>query len=192
MGTPKQLLAWGQGTLLSGVLDAMVAARCTPVVCVLGHEATRIAASLGPRPVQLLFNLRYQQGEMLSSIHCALRWLQYQDSGPTPWPGCLMALGDQPLVSVSTVEALVQTALNYPDTVIYPSHNRRRGHPFVIPACLWSRILALPPAASLRSVMRSPDLAVRYVEVASPDVLQDVDTPEQYRRIRTEFDQRQV
>ena len=192
MGTPKQLLELGQGTLLSHVLDALLGANCAPVVCVLGHEATRIAASLGPRAVQMLFNPGYQQGEMLSSIQCALRWLQTQDPGPGSWQGCIMALGDQPLVSSSLVRRLVAVAREQPDSVVYPSHNRRRGHPFVIPACLWSRILALSPAESLRSVMRRPDLPVRYVEAASSDVLQDVDTPEQYRRILNEFDQGQV
>ncbi len=189
MGTPKQLLALGTGTLLSHVLDTLLAAQCAPVICVLGHEATRIAASLGSRPIQTLFNPCYHQGEMLSSVHTALRWLQWQETFHGPWPGCFIALGDQPLVSTAQVRALAQVAHAHPETVIYPSHNMRRGHPFVIPAYLWPQILALPVGASLRSIMRHPDLPVRYVAIPSSAILQDVDTPAQYRRIRREFNQ---
>ncbi len=191
MGSPKQLLRIGRGTLLSQVLDTLLLAHCHPLVCVLGHEATRIAASLGTQPVQLLYNSDYQEGDMLSSVQCALLWLQTQGTAHTSFKGCLLALGDQPFISPQLVKELMRAADDHPDSVIYPSFNHRRGHPIVIPCCLWSHILSLPRTASLRHVMRQPSLLVRYVEVCSPDFMRDVDTPEQYRKIRMEFERRQ-
>lgn len=179
MGTPKQLLPWRQGTILTAVIDALQAGGCAPVVCVLGHEATRIAVSLATRSVALVRNPAFRQGEMLSSVQCALRWLQRQE---TRWPGCLLALGDQPGLPASAVRAVADEARRHPTALTFPSYRRRRGHPFAIPATLWPDILALPAGASLRAVTRRAEAVVRYVDVNTPWVLQDVDTPEEYHR----------
>lgn len=184
MGTPKQLMPLGDGTMLTQVIDRLLDSGCGPVVVVLGHEARRIAASLQDRPVVIARNHRYQVGDMLGSVQCGLAHLLDARAAPGPWPGCLLALGDQPGVAASTVQSVLREARGHPASVVFPSFRQRRGHPFVIPRHLWTPILELPPDATLRHVMRQPDLDVRYVTVDSDDILQDVDTPEQYRKIR--------
>ena len=179
MGTPKQLLPWRQGTILTAVIDALQAGGCAPVVCVLGHEAPRIAASLATRSVAIVRNPAFRQGEMLSSVQCALRWLLRQE---TRWSGCLLALGDQPGLPAAAVRAVAAEARKHPTALMFPSYGRRRGHPFALPATLWPDILALPPDASLRAVTRRAEATVRYVDVDTPWVLQDIDTPEEYYR----------
>ena len=182
MGRPKQLLPLGAGTVLTTVVDTLLAAGCSPVVCVLGASGTQVAAVLAGLPVEIVYNPDWNTGEMLSSVQCGLCHL----SRTNTHPGCLVALGDQPGLTTATVQALVGTVANNPDRTVFCSHGMRRQHPIYLPVSLWSRICELPVSSTLRSVTGDPQLPVAYVNVDSFNDFRDLDTPEQYDSYRTQ------
>ena len=182
MGRPKQLLPLGAGTILTTVVDTLLAAGCTPVVCVLGSSNTQVAAALAGRPVETVYNPDWDTGEMLSSVQCGLRHLSRMDS----FPGCLVALGDQPGLTVATVQALVGIVAADPDRLVFCSHGMRRQHPIHLPASLWPRICELPVSSTLRAVTGDPQLPVAYMNVDSFNDFRDLDTPEQYDSYRAQ------
>ena len=59
----------------------------------------------------------------------------------------------------------------------------QRGHPIMIDRALWPGIFSLPPAATLRDYVRAHVAQIRYVEVETDSVLQDIDTPDDYDEI---------
>lgn len=182
MGRPKQLLPLGAGTILTTVVDTLLAAGCNPVVCVLGASGTQVAAALAGLLVETVYNPDWDTGEMLSSVQCGLRHL----SRAVTHSGCLIALGDQPGLTTATVQALVGTVAKDPDRMVFCSHGMRRQHPIYLPASLWPRICELPVSSTLRAVTGDPQLPVAYVNVDSFNDFRDLDTPEQYDSYRAQ------
>ena len=57
---------------------------------------------------------------------------------------------------------------------------------------LWPALLALRPPATLRDFLHTHADAIAYLEVDTPAVLQDLDTPADYERLRGVGEQKQT
>lgn len=180
MGEPKQLLPWGERTVLGTVATNLAAAGACPVLCVVGHRANEMAVALGDAPAQLLYNPDYLAGEMLSSYQVGVRHLQSQ---ALPYQGTLLALGDQPHIPIDVIRQVIARAQCTPEQIVIPSYEMRRGHPFYLPTRLWPELLALTYDETLRTLLqRHPD-AITYVNVATGAILRDIDTPADYQTL---------
>jgi molybdenum cofactor cytidylyltransferase len=147
------------------------------IVVITGHEADRVAACLKEYPARCTFNPAYAQAEMLVSIQTGLRAL------PKTIEAALIVLGDQPRLRRDIVQRVIDAS--EPDRLIIPSFQMKRGHPILIPRSVWPSILALPPEASLRDVIRANADHIRYVTFEDDSVLLDIDTPEDYRNLNS-------
>ena len=65
-----------------------------------------------------------------------------------------------------------------------PSFQMRRGHPWLVTRPFWNEILELKPPQSLRDFLNSHASEIQYVNVDTPGVLADLDTPDDYHRSR--------
>jgi len=179
MGSPKQLLAWGDSTVIATVAQNLTAADAAPVLCVVGHRQAEMREALANTAAQTVFNPDYIEGEMLSSYQAGIRALAETDC-----VGTLIALGDQPHIPVAIIRQALEQAQVTPDKLVIPSYNMRRGHPFYVPRQLWLELLALSGDETLRTLlMRHPDEIV-YVNVDSAAILRDMDTPEEYAAVQ--------
>jgi molybdenum cofactor cytidylyltransferase len=140
MGEPKQLLPWGERTVLGSVVHNLADAGASPVLCVVGHRADAMAAALGNAPAHLLLNPDYLVAEMLRSYQVGVRHLLAAGASCL---GTLLALGDQPHIPVDVIRQVVEQARTLPDQIVIPSYELRRGHPFYLPAHLWPELVAL-------------------------------------------------
>ena len=180
MGEPKQMLPWGDRTVLGTVAQNLADAGAFPVLCVVGHRAAEMAAALGDAPVDLLRNPHYLQGEMLSSYQTGVRHLQ------TTSPRCLgtlLALGDQPHIPVAVIQQVLDQARATPDAIVIPSFEMRRGHPFYLPASLWPDLLSLTHEETLRTMLQRHNAMITYVNVDTDAILRDIDTPADYQAL---------
>jgi molybdenum cofactor cytidylyltransferase len=66
--------------------------------------------------------------------------------------------------------------------LIVPSFERRRGHPWLVRRTLWHELLALESPASPRDFQNAHAAEIHYVNVETPTILADLDTPEDYRK----------
>ena len=174
MGRNKLFLPYAASTVIETIVATLVACEAIgDLVIVTGHEADRVAAHLAAYPVRCIFNPAYAQAEMLVSIQTGLRAL------PAATEAALIVLGDQPRLRRDLLQRVIDAA--EPATLIIPSFEMKRGHPILIPRSLWPPILALPPAATLRDVIRANADHIRYVTFADDSVLRDIDTPEDYQ-----------
>jgi molybdenum cofactor cytidylyltransferase len=183
MGEPKQLLPWGERTVLGTVVHNLAEAGASPVLCVVGHHADEMAAALGDAPAFLLRNPNYLLGEMLSSYQVGVHYLV---SGTAPYSGTLLALGDQPHVPVQVIRLVIEAAHTAPDQIVIPSYEMRRGHPFYLPARLWPELLALGQEETLRTLLQRYQSAITYVNVTTDAILRDIDTPADYQTLSNE------
>ena len=177
MGRLKQLLPYGDHTVVEQVVSVLLASPVDEVLVVTGHQRAAVESVLARWPVRTVFNPDYAQGEMLSSAQAGLRAVS---------PGsraALLAVGDMPAIEREVVSQLVGAYRAGGDRCVYiPSYRMRAGHPVLVPGPFWSAILALPMGASLRAVLRAKETPVQWVVVNTPSVLRDMDTPADYER----------
>ncbi len=178
MGQNKLFLPYAQSTVIDTILTEVAAcADVRDIVVVTGHEAERVAEHLKTYPVRCVFNPAYVLAEMLVSIQTGLRAL------PDEVTAALIVLGDQPRLQREIVQRVIDAA--EPNTLIVPSFQMKRGHPILIPRSVWPSILALPPEASLRDVIRAHADHIRYITFDDDSVLRDIDTPEDYQNLKS-------
>jgi len=175
MGTPKMLLPWGETTVLGHVIHTLRSTKVEEILVITGGAREEVEALVHP-PVRALFNPDYQRREMLSSVQVGLR----AASGAA----VLIVLGDQPQVQKSSVELVLKEFTRSGSSIIVPSWDMRRGHPWLLPRELWGEILRMGSGESLRDFLNRHADEIHYVEVEDPGILQDLDTPGDYLKSR--------
>jgi molybdenum cofactor cytidylyltransferase len=96
----------------------------------------------------------------------------------------LIVLGDQPVIEASVIQALAEAYLSSGSRLVIPSYQMRRGHPWFVARELWPELLQMRPEQSLRDFVRAHEEEIHYVNVDTPAVLKDMDTPEDYEMLR--------
>lgn len=176
MGEPKQLLPYGQHTVIEQIVFVLLQCPLVEIVVVTGHERQTLETKLATRPVRTVFNPNYEVGEMLSSVQCGLLALD------TAAQAALIVLGDQPQLEIAVVQQVIQAYQMGLGRLVIPSFQMRRGHPILIDRAYWPEILALDSSKRLRTVINSHTDEIYYVVVETDSVLRDIDTPEEYQR----------
>jgi molybdenum cofactor cytidylyltransferase len=176
MGQSKPLLPFGEWTVIEHILSVLGECSIGAIRVVTGYECEAVERCLMGWPVQMVFNPNYATGEMLTSLQIGLR------SALDEVDAALIVLGDQPALERSVVEKIVATYRSGRGSIVIPSYQMRRGHPLLIDRKHWRDILALSEGQTLRDFFRSAAEAIHHVEVTTPSVLRDMDTPADYRR----------
>jgi molybdenum cofactor cytidylyltransferase len=173
MGGANKLLTEVAGqTMVARAVDAVLASRARPVVVVLGHEAAKVRAAIGDRPVTIVENPAFASG-MASSLKAGLVAL------PADIDGALVCLADMPRVDPHVLDRLI-SAFNPMEAraICLPVWEGKRGNPV-----LWARRF-FPEMGSLAGDVGARHLIGQYAELVAevpmPDdaVLLDIDTPE--------------
>lgn len=178
MGQPKMLLPWGQTTVLGQVIETLRRAPVQDIVVVTGGEREKIELLLEPYGVRTIYNEAFAQGEMLSSLQCGLRAQLPQTQA------ALICLGDQPQMETGTVRLLCQAYRTRPSGLIVPSYQRRRGHPWLVARLFWEELLHMRAPESPRDFLKRHADDIRYLELDTPSILQDLDTLDDYLKSR--------
>jgi len=173
MGRPKMLLPLGGQTLLAATVRPHLEAGRGRVVVVLGKDARRIRAEAGlpidPR-LHVVVNRRWRDG-MSSSLRRGLDACAGADA-------VLIALGDEPGVTVDRI-GLIADAWQPGTALVIPMvSDTQAGHPVLFAQCLWEDLRGLRGDVGARAVVRRHwDRAVRVPVPA----LADIDAEGDYR-----------
>jgi CTP:molybdopterin cytidylyltransferase MocA len=198
MGDFKQLLPWGEITVIEAVVANLYDAGAEPIICVVGHRGNEVAAILAHTLAQIVRNPDYAQIEMLRSYQAGIRSLlpsTVEAAGDHPPVGALLALGDQPHIPADVIRPIIEACRRTPDQIVIPSYQRRRGHPIYLPRRFWNDLLALGPDASLRDLLNAQEEAIVYVDVESDAIRRDMDYWVEYQRLlheKTEDERRRT
>lgn len=183
MGSPKLLLPWGDKTILEHIIAVFAKAGIEDIVVVTGGaraQVDELIVGCGEKfPVRSVYNDDYVTGDMLSSIQCGLRGLLEKGSG-----AAMIGLGDQPQVQERSVRLLCEAYLQTQSPLVVPSFQMRRGHPWIVARALWAEVLAMQSAQTPRDFLNSHTKEIHYVEMDTPSILADLDTPAEYRAAR--------
>lgn len=178
MGQPKMTLPWGDTTVIGRVCEVLLGAGVAQQVVVTGGAHAEVVEALANFPVQVVFNGLFAQQEMLTSFQVGLRQLDEDIQA------ALVCLGDQPQIERRLVVRLMEEYEQSGAGLIVPSYQMRRGHPWLLDRSYWQDVLALAPAYSLRDFLNQHQSEIHYLAVDSRSVLLDLDTPEDYQKMR--------
>lgn len=178
MGKPKMALTWGETTVLGQVLLTIQSAGIEDVLVVTGAADDIVGAIARSAGAFIVHNPDFEAGEMLSSLQVGLRAM------PPSTTGALVVLGDQPGIEPSVIRSVIQASTSDVSLVV-PSFQRRRGHPWIAGSRWWAEILAMRPPDTLRDFLNRHADEITYVDAGAASVLQDIDTPEDYANSRS-------
>jgi len=111
---------------------------------------------------------------MLSSVICGFRAL------PNGAKAALIFLGDQPQIPSRVTDLVITAWIQSKKGIIMPTFNGRRGHPALIETRYKTEIERLDPEKGLRTLSEKFKEDVFEVECSIPEILRDIDTPEEY------------
>ena len=177
MGVQKLLLPIHGEPLIARVVDEVLGSPVDRVFVVVGADATGITAALAGRRVSIVCNPAVE-GEMLSSVRCGLQAL------PPDCDAVLVVLGDQPGISRSVMAQLADAFLTGPHVIVVPVYHGQRGHPLLFAMRYRDEILRAYDSVGLRGLLQAHPDEVCEVPVGLPGVLEDLDLPEDYRRLQ--------
>jgi molybdenum cofactor cytidylyltransferase len=169
--------------VLERVVAALREADVEQVLAVVGPhvpELAPLAAGAGAHVLQLA----EETPDMRATVEAGLRWLE-ERFRPRPDDYWLLVPADHPALDPIIVRMLLWArAEARAQSIVVPTHGGRRGHPTVIDWKHVAGMRSLPPGAGLNAYLRQHVTDTLEVRINSADVLRDLDTPEDYERLR--------
>jgi len=177
MGQPKMLMPWRGSTVLETVISTIHEAGITDILVITGGARLQVEALVG-HTAQTVFNENYKTSEMLGSIQTGLAAKMQTSSA------ALICLGDQPQVREESVRQICTVFLEGTARIVVPSYEMRRGHPWLIARPLWDDFLDMKPPQTPRDFLQTHADEIKYVQMETPSIIEDLDTPQDYMKFR--------
>ncbi len=174
-GTAKQLLPFGDTTLLGYVVRNANRSTLDKVVVVLGREAPTVKGSFQPGSAVVVDNQAYGEG-------CASSLLAGLDEAGE-CAGIVLILGDQPGVRTTYIDSVVAEWRNSPRWASATQYKKNLGHPLLFARAAFDDLRALHGDKAVWKLIEGyPDRILR-VEIDA-ELPPDIDTPADYEAER--------
>jgi len=179
-GRPKQLLDWRGEPFVRAVAKTALSSGLFPVVVVTGAYADKVQAAVQDLPVQVAHNLEWQSGQA-SSIRAGLGPLSPPRVGEGAG-GALFLLADQPQVTPTIIQALVEEHASTLAPVVAPMVLDQRANPVLFDRVAFPDLMKLEGDVGGRGIFSK--YKITYLPWHDDAMLLDVDTPEHYQRLK--------
>ena len=163
------------------VVETAIASRASGVIVVTGHRGEELTAALAGLDVRVAHNAGFAGG-LAGSVATAVAAASASD-------GILMLLGDMPRVPALVLDRLI-AAFSPADgrEIIVPTYGGRRGNPVLWGRRFFAEMAQLTGDAGARSLLERHAGAIAEVDVGTPAIFLDIDTPEALERVRIDLD----
>jgi molybdenum cofactor cytidylyltransferase len=173
MGVPKQLLKFGQNTIIEHTIDNLLDSEIFEVIVVLGYKAERVAGLISDRPIKLVTNKNYEQG-ISSSISAGLKSVQKKATA------VMFCLADQPFIDSQTINKIIQEFAAHHKGIAIPYYQGQQGNPVIFSKKYIEDFFSLKgDTGGSQIISRNPDDILR-VDVPCRGVIVDIDTRDNY------------
>jgi len=189
MGAPKLLLPWGDATLIEHVVGVWRSSRVSRVLVVVHPDDARLA-ELAERAGALVVRPERAPVDMKASVGYALAYAAR--FGPEAGDAWMLAPADMPLLSAATIDRLIEAYARSAATadggsrIWVPCLAGRRGHPVLFPWTLAAEVARLGADEGLNTLLARH--RVETVEAGEEAIFEDIDTPEDYDRLRARLE----
>ncbi|HEV2137422.1 MAG TPA: nucleotidyltransferase family protein [Nitrososphaerales archaeon] len=177
-GELKQLLKVGKENLVETVVHGFLSSSADEVVVVLGFGADEILANSKFGTARVVVNPDYEQG-LGTSLKTGIEAANPEASA------AIVALGDQPLLSVNTINAIIAKYSETHGPIVAPFYGRRRGNPVLFDRVLFPELRRVVGDEGAKGLIRRMEESIVKVSVDDPGVVFDIDSESDYRRLLT-------
>lgn len=129
---------------------------------------------------EIVLNTQYKTG-MTSSIQAGVR------AASADTEGYMICLGDQPLIQTQDYDLIIQAFANYLKNdekgITIPTYKEKKGNPVVFPSTYKNEILNHQMLEGCKGILQSNKKHVYAIQMNHESILQDVDTPDDYKQI---------
>ena len=176
MGQAKLLMPVGGRAIIRYVVESVLAGGVDSVWVVTGPDVEPIEAALAGFEVQIVVNPAPEEGQA-GSVRTGIAAL------PPSVDAVLIALGDQPLLAPAIIPALLAARRTSPKLIVAPRYRDGQGNPVLFKREIFPELLRLTGDQGARPIIQKEPARVEWVELDLP-MPPDVDTPDDYERIR--------
>src|SRR5262249_15596200 len=128
-----------------------------------------------------------ETADMRATVEAGLFWLE-ERYHPGPGDFWLLVPADHPTLEAGVVRQLLDARQAHAAaTILIPTNQGRRGHPALIAWSHVERIRQLPRGQGLNSYFRECSQETLELPVNSPEILVDLDTPNDYEHLLRTF-----
>ena len=181
MGQAKAALPLGQTgeTVAARVVRSLLEGGAPEVVVVAGAHIDAVRAAMPPHEprARLIEHPGWKRGQ-LSSLIAGLEAIDM----PLV-EAALVTLVDVPLVRASTVAAVIAAWRRTRAPIVRPAAGDRHGHPVIFDRSVFADLRAADPDTGAKAVFAIHRERIVNVEVDDAGAFEDIDTPEDYKKI---------
>jgi molybdenum cofactor cytidylyltransferase len=171
---PKQLLTFGERTMVGHVVAIVETTTLDPIVIVTGHEAKAVESSVAPGRARVVRNDRYREGNV-TSLRAGLDAVG--DAGAV-----MLLLADMPGIEREVVEVVAAAWRVRRPFAILTAYEGVPGHPILLSAEAIEQLAAMDGSKPLWAwLLDSLMFDVARVEVGRPKP-GDINTIDDYHR----------
>jgi molybdenum cofactor cytidylyltransferase len=146
---------------------------------VLGAEVERCRAALGDRPVEIVVNENWAEGQS-TSMQAGLAAL------PTNVGAAVFFLVDMPGVAPDLIDRLLQRHRETLAPLVWPEFESRRGNPILFDHSLFSELRQVSGDSGGKPVLLHHEDRAERVIAGDKSILQDFDRPEDLAAFETD------
>lgn len=187
MGRLKQLLPYRDGTMLESVLDAVLESSVDGLCVVANIQVREFLGNDLPERCIVAVNAD-PDSEMIESVRIGVAAIR-AEFDPVDDDGVMILLADQPQVSGGVITTLAETwrmPRKKPPSIWIATYSGRRGHPAIYASGILREIESWPAGRRLSELCAVHPHAVRELPITTAPMPLDVNTPEDYDRLREE------
>jgi molybdenum cofactor cytidylyltransferase len=176
LGQPKQLLSVGGTPLVRRAAELALSLPAAAVAVVLGAYLERIRPVLEGVPAEVLLNPDWAEG-LAASVRLGVRFAEEKGAD-----AALFLLVDQPFVTGTLLSQLLDTYHQTGQPLVACDYGNEQGVPLLVARRFFGELAQLRGDRGARALLRQyPD---QVATVTFPEGLQDLDTPEDWERLR--------
>ncbi|HEX8016913.1 MAG TPA: nucleotidyltransferase family protein [Flavobacterium sp.] len=177
MGQSKQLLPWGDSTLLGSIIRNVLLTDAGVFFAVLGAYQNEITEKINFSKTNILINENWQKG-LGSSIAVAIEEIdqKYPDVNAV-----LFVLADQPFISHVHLNAMLKLHQKEEEVIIITTKEDYKGVPVLFPGKYFPELISLCSDKGAKEVIKKNKSQVR--EAETRDDITDIDTFESYHAL---------
>jgi len=180
MGWPKLTMPWRDSTVIEHVLSAWKASRVCHVIIVVRPDDRELADACRQCGIEPVIPVN-SPAEMKISVAIGLDHIQ-QIYAPSKKDAWLLAPADLPELNLSVIDRLLDEHESDATSILVPTYEGRRGHPVIFPWRIAREVQSLRQDEGVNALLSKHP--VRKMEVSDASILEDLNTPEDYMRLR--------
>ena len=173
MKESKQLLPWGEHSLLENVIQTAQNSKLDALYLVLGAASEKIKEQINLTGLQVVENKQWKDG-LGTSIANGVDFL----SKDMAVDGCLILLADQPFISPEYINKMIDAYTV--DVITASDYNGKAGVPCLFPRRFFPQLVSLSGDRGAGKLLNALEAKVECLK--APVDLRDIDTPEAYQK----------